>query len=385
MSDKEKDVMDFLDNLPQKSTKKSTSKVSLNKKKPALSSKKDNANVLDFLDELEEHKNTAKSEEPDSSKIEKESVEYIETPTATKSDNSAASKETEPSEEAAEEESVHEEEVSAPFSGFTSWFSNATTSKLGDVDSLINQTKSTLQKNLGAMSKPELNDLQKGFKDLLSQTMNKIEEHVPDFIDDNEDDEEDLMIFLQHDIPNWKFDKLCRSTFRNILSDQVQDGVEVHIKEILGELSESQNFFEGKVNDAEKLCLANLEDTVNRYKASTEGDVQSKQSKIFISVVGVTVPLQEGTDAKEAESVVDSTKEGNFSLVFVLRDITNNVEIIQRSQSIPDKWIQWVLNYKKFQEKEIDPSKWVSEWIEQLIILNFQILAQNYVVKRINF
>ncbi|GMM42967.1 Mtc1 protein [Hanseniaspora uvarum] len=385
MSDKEKDVMDFLDNLPQKSTKKSSSKVSLNKKKPALSSKKDNANVLDFLDELEEHKNTAKSEEPDSSKIEKESVEYIETPTATKSDNSAASKETEPSEEAAEEESVHEEEVSAPFSGFTSWFSNATTGKLGDVDSLINQTKSTLQKNLGAMSKPELNDLQKGFKDLLSQTMNKIEEHVPDFIDDNEDDEEDLMIFLQHDIPNWKFDKLCRSTFRNILSDQVQDGVEVHIKEILGELSESQNFFEGKVNDAEKLCLANLEDTVNRYKASTEGDVQSKQSKIFISVVGVTVPLQEGTDAKEAESVVDSTKEGNFSLVFVLRDITNNVEIIQRSQSIPDKWIQWVLNYKKFQEKEIDPSKWVSEWIEQLIILNFQILAQNYVVKRINF
>lgn len=33
MSDKEKDVMDFLENLPQKSTKKSSSKVSLNKKK----------------------------------------------------------------------------------------------------------------------------------------------------------------------------------------------------------------------------------------------------------------------------------------------------------------------------------------------------------------
>lgn len=235
------------------------------------------------------------------------------------------------------------------------------------------------------MTKPELNDIQKGFKDLLSTTMNKIEEHVPDFIDDNEDDEEDLMIFLQHDIPNWKFDKLCRSTFYNILSDQVQDGVEVHIKEILGDLPESQNFFEGKVNDAEKLCLANLEDTVSRYKESIEGEAPSKQSKIFISVVGVTVPLQEGTDAKEAECVVDPTKEGNFSLVFVLRDITNNIEIIQRSQSIPDKWIQWVLNYKKFQEKEIDPSKWVSEWIEQLIILNFQILAQNYVVKRINF
>lgn len=384
MSDKEKDVMDFLENLPQKSTKKSSSKVSLNKKK-TTTAKKDNANVLDFLNELEEHKKTAKSEEPESSKIEKESVEYIETPPVDKSNNESVPEETETAVQSSKEEPEKTENEPASFASFTSWFSNATSGKLGDVDSLLNQTKTTLQKNLGSMSKPELNDIQKGFKDLLSQTMNKIEEHVPDFIEDDQEEEEDLMIFLQHDIPNWKFDKLCRSTFYNILSDQVQDGVEVHIKEILGDLSKTQSFFEGKVNDAEKLCLANLEDTVNRYKASTEGKEPSKQSKIFISVVGVTVPLQEGTDSKDAESIVDPTKEGNFSLVFVLKDITNNIDIIQRSQAIPDKWIQWVLNYKKFQDKEIDPSKWVSEWIEQLIVLNFQILAQNYVVKRINF
>lgn len=396
MSDQEKDVLDFLDSLPQKSSK-SNNKTSLSKKK-ASTARKDN-NVLDFLNELEEH--NKKSSEvskspPNISAIERESVEFIETPKEESKDQLPVQEEPDVKEksplepEENKEEEVHEEEMheeeneSDPILSFTSWFSNAATSKFGNVDNLINQTKSTLQKNLHSIQKPELDNLQKGFKDLLTQTINQIEEHVPDFEKEEESDEENLKIFLQHDIPNWKFDKLCRETFYKILSKQVQDGVNVNIKEILGDLPDSQTFFEGKVNDAEKLCLANIEDTIKRYKEETDAD-SSKESKIFISVVGVIVPIQDGSVAKELESVLDPAREGNFSLIFVLKDITNNIQIIQKSQSIPEKWIKWVLNYKHFEEKDIDPSKWVSEWIEQLIILNFQILAQNYVIKRINF
>ncbi|XBW34629.1 hypothetical protein QEN19_000196 [Hanseniaspora menglaensis] len=392
MSTQEKDVMDFLDSLPQKSTK-SSNKTSLSKKKTA-SGKKDN-NVLDFLNELEEHnkKNSDSPKiEPTSFSIEKEPVEFIETPKdELKKDIQPDEIKTEKSNKETIEPDTKEEilktaenNISDPISSFTSWFSNTASSKLGNVDNLINQTKSTLQKNLHSIQKPELDNLQKGFKDLLTQTINQIEEHVPDFDNDEEDEEENLKIFLQHDIPNWKFDKLCKETFYKILSNQVQDGVNVNIKEILGDLPESQTFFEGKVNDAEKLCLANIDDTIKRYKEKADDSV-IKESKIFISVVGVTVPVKESTETKELESVLDPLREGNFSLIFVLKDITNNIQIIQKSQSIPEKWIKWVINYKKYEDKEIDPSKWVAEWIEQLIVLNFQILAQNYVIKRINF
>ena len=402
MSNQEKDVLDFLDSLPQKSSK-STNKTSLNKKK-TTTAKKDNS-VLDFLNELEEHnKKSGGSSKTDASSeaIEKESVEFIDTPKTETKETLSATEDTEKKieeeqnqkeeKEQTENATVSEEEdekEADPISSFTSWFSNAATSKLGNVDNLINQTKSTLQKNLHSIQKPELDNLQQGFKNLLTQTINQIEEHVPDFEregddDDEEDEEENLKIYLQHDIPNWKFDKLCKETFYKILTSQVQDGVNINIKEILGDLPESQTFFEGKINDAEKLCLANIDDTIKRYKEETEASLV-KESKIFISVVGVTVPIQEDSDVKELESVLDPTKEGNFSLIFILKDITNNIQIIQKSQSIPDKWIQWVLQYKKFEDKDIDPSKWVGEWIEQLIVLNFQILAQNYVIKRINF
>ena len=401
MSNQEKDVLDFLDSLPQKSSK-STNKTSLNKKK-TTTAKKDNS-VLDFLNELEEHnKKSGGSSKTDASSeaIEKESVEFIDTPKTETKETLSATEDTEKKieeeqnqkeeKEQTENATVSEEEdekEADPISSFTSWFSNAATSKLGNVDNLINQTKSTLQKNLHSIQKPELDNLQQGFKNLLTQTINQIEEHVPDFEregdDDEEDEEENLKIYLQHDIPNWKFDKLCKETFYKILTSQVQDGVNINIKEILGDLPESQTFFEGKINDAEKLCLANIDDTIKRYKEETEASLV-KESKIFISVVGVTVPIQEDSDVKELESVLDPSKEGNFSLIFILKDITNNIQIIQKSQSIPDKWIQWVLQYKKFEDKDIDPSKWVGEWIEQLIVLNFQILAQNYVIKRINF
>ncbi|KAL6926144.1 hypothetical protein ACO0SA_001686 [Hanseniaspora valbyensis] len=402
MSNQEKDVLDFLDSLPQKSSK-STNKTSLNKKK-TTTAKKDNS-VLDFLNELEEHnKKSGGSSKTDASSeaIEKESVEFIDTPKTETKETLSATEDTEKKieeeqnqkeeKEQTENAAVSEEEgekEADPISSFTSWFSNAATSKLGNVDSLINQTKSTLQKNLHSIQKPELDNLQQGFKNLLTQTINQIEEHVPDFEregddDDEEDEEENLKIYLQHDIPNWKFDKLCKETFYKILTSQVQDGVNINIKEILGDLPESQTFFEGKINDAEKLCLANIDDTIKRYKEETEASLV-KESKIFISVVGVTVPIQEDSDVKELESVLDPSKEGNFSLIFILKDITNNIQIIQKSQSIPDKWIQWVLQYKKFEDKDIDPSKWVGEWIEQLIVLNFQILAQNYVIKRIKF
>ena len=404
MSNQEKDVLDFLDSLPQKSFK-STNKTSLNKKK-TTAAKKDNS-VLDFLNELEEHnKKSGGSSKTDASSeaIEKESVEFIDTPKTETKETLSATEDTEKkikeqqnqkeeeqqqNENATVSEEEDGEKEADPISSFTSWFSNAATSKLGNVDSLINQTKSTLQKNLHSIQKPELDNLQQGFKNLLTQTINQIEEHVPDFEregddDDEEDEEENLKIYLQHDIPNWKFDKLCKETFYKILTSQVQDGVNINIKEILGDLPESQTFFEGKINDAEKLCLANIDDTIKRYKEETEASLV-KESKIFISVVGVTVPIQEDSDVKELESVLDPTKEGNFSLIFILKDITNNIQIIQKSQSIPDKWIQWVLQYKKFEDKDIDPSKWVGEWIEQLIVLNFQILAQNYVIKRIKF
>lgn len=106
--------------------------------------------------------------------------------------------------------------------------------------------------------------------------------------------------------------------------------------------------------------------------------------------------------------MTDSNTPGNFNFTLVLKDITNDITTITRSQGFPVKWVNWLegsvektgstaseernksYDQKKQKESEdededdeiIDPSEWVKEWIEDGLSLSFGVMAQNYVIDR---
>ena len=262
--------------------------------------------------------------------------------------------------------------------------------------------------------------------------------------------EEVLRIHLVHDLVNYpSLQYNIESKFDQVLSSQVEGGIRIFVDEwghpnnngstpieekasvVDGDVENSKkklqfNLFDGKVTDGEKLAFANLENAVKLFntaheeyqKQQKEADVtpeddrssissnSNKISDLFISILPIAIP-QKPQDVDDDFQVTDSNTPGNFNFTLVLKDITNDVTTITRSQGFPVKWVNWlegsikkpepigrediekIDDNKKSENGEededdevIDPSEWVKEWIEDGLSLSFGVMAQNYVIDR---
>lgn len=255
--------------------------------------------------------------------------------------------------------------------------------------------------------------------------------------------EEVLRIHLVHDLVNLDYlQRHVQDSFERVLGNQVQGNVRVFVDEwskpnsegsagggsgsgALGQLNIFSsgrcqlNVFEGKISDGEKLAFANLDNAVKLFTksreeiaeqqrkmaASTDGkndnnsdsdsdnEPRSNISDVFMSILPVAVVKNNSTTGDESETIVttDSTSAGNFSFTIVLRDVTNDITTITRSQGFPLKWVEWVEKKEKDKDsaddddnemEEIDVGEWVQDWLEDGISLAIGIVAQNYVINR---
>ena len=254
-----------------------------------------------------------------------------------------------------------------------------------------------------------------------------------------------LRIHLVHDLINYSYLQYQIETkFDQVLSSQVQGGIRIFVDEwgnpnkkmdssITNEFNDAKflkrklNLFNGKINDGEKLAFANLDNSIKLFnkaheeimkqkkenekqegKDGKDENDQNKISDIFIAILPIAIP---NTGKDDDIITTDPSHPGNFNFTIVLKDITNNITTITRSQGFPLKWVKWLENYnddegedadadadtnektnrdKEEEEEEeeelgVDPGDWVKEWIEDGLNLAFGIVAQNYVIQRMGF
>lgn len=237
-------------------------------------------------------------------------------------------------------------------------------------------------------------------------------------------DDELLNILLIHDLDNVNYlDKECSNKFNKVMN-QVEGGIRITVNNFnhkQGEISddvENLNLFYGKIIDGEKLCFANLESCIKDYstynlveiKKEVE-DVEGKEgaetedgaeqdtsvtsaessinkSNIFISIQAIT--SKTNTEEKvESEGdgpiLIESNNHDSFSFTLILKDITNNITIITKTQPFPLVWAQWLNGEGKVADENINPSEWVKDWIKDGLSLSFGVLAQQYVIKRMGY
>ena len=165
--------------------------------------------------------------------------------------------------------------------------------------------------------------------------------------------------------------------------NQVEGGINVSVnnfnhKDELNKDRIDLNLFYGKIIDGEKLCLANLESSVKDYlkitklseeedkntsepgqdekgedkdeneKHETKGEEENKEeidkinkSNIFISIQPITSKSNQDEtksthDGEEQGPIlIESNNSDSFSFTVILKDITNNITIITKTQSFP--------------------------------------------------
>ncbi|KAH3900976.1 uncharacterized protein SCODWIG_01442 [Saccharomycodes ludwigii] len=408
------DVLQFLESLPEQ---KSTTTTKYN------NNNDDKDDILDFLDELDQNNNNTNNSNKSSTLVssEKETEPFTpvdqkkitldeknisdkekvsEQPKVKQSDSTSNSKK---QEEQVDVNTKEQSPINDPITSFASWWNNSGTS--AKFNNLLKTTTQTIQETLeeNKQVSSAVSGLAKNLTKLVVGETSEV-----------------LKIHINHDIQNWRFTEVVDESFYQILSAQVQDGVRIFVDEprfneqpsVPDNIIDFQ-FFQGKVNDGEKLCLANLEASIKKHVGDKKkGDSESNTpnttgendladednedyyknvSEVFISILPTAVPVTKADDEDfdNEMTVVDSNSSGNFSITMILKDITNDITILVRSQGFPLKWAEWITNDESYNrkkdsnEEKIDIGEWVRDWIEDGIQLTVRTLAQNYVLKRI--
>lgn len=232
-----------------------------------------------------------------------------------------------------------------------------------------------------------------------------------------------LNVLLIHDLYNIKYlDRLCQDKFSHV-TGQVEGGIKVNVSNFNHRDDASRtdfNMFYGKIIDGEKLCFANLESSIKDYVKVMKVDEEARKnvkeeeestrkkedgqanendettheaptvnsSNIFISIQPISSgSTSESEEKKEGPIMIEANNSDSFLFTLILKDITNDITIITKTQPFPLRWSRWVCG--EFQEfadvEEIDPSEWVKDWIGDGLALAFGVLAQEYVVKRMGY
>ncbi|OBA21179.1 hypothetical protein METBIDRAFT_11741 [Metschnikowia bicuspidata var. bicuspidata NRRL YB-4993] len=163
--------------------------------------------------------------------------------------------------------------------------------------------------------------------------------------------------------------------------------------------------FSGKAIDGEKLCFANLESSIKHYlqivdleklhiptEESTDHEIN--KSNVFISIQPITsgnVDQQSNEEDNMGPAYIEGNNSNSFTFTMILKDITNNITIVSKSQPFPLRWARWVSGRHDDVDsvfhlgddgESVDPSDWVKDWIQDGLGLTFAVLAQEYVTRR---
>lgn len=463
------DVLEFLESLPDDDTRKSAAKNRSNSK---------DEDILDFLDELEQSnlnlknkgkdevnskdkaKDDGKSKTKDNGKSESESKDKDKNTTTSANNDETNDK---PQDGAAREPSApadaqEEPPVNDPITSLSNWWSSSGSATVNSLWSKTTEHASQLKTRIAQEQQGITSKLNATTISDLAKNLTKIVVG---------DTEEVLRIHLVHDLINYPLLSYhVEQQFDRVLSSQVQGGIRIFVDEWDHPSDREKpeenyakrhlNLFHGKVVDGEKLAFANLENAIKVFtkakeevskqrRASVYGENEQERaqgqaqdrghghghghehkqaqeqeqeqddriSDVFVSILPIAVPDK----GKQHEIVTtDSSHQGNFSFTIILKDITNDITSITRSQGFPTKWAEWLEGTSELKDKqtaiderqskgkggdgnnagndnqdktavegEIDPSEWVKDWVEDGLSLAFGVVAQNYVVERMGF
>lgn len=125
-----------------------------------------------------------------------------------------------------------------------------------------------------------------------------------------------------------------------------------------------------------------------------------RSSDIFLSIQAISQLEQSdlfgGSSSEQGkEGIVDApSDEDLISFAIYLHDPIHGITFHTITQSLPEKWIQW-LDASATSGSElpdeiadivtsggVDPREWVAEWMEELLSLGVGVVAQRYVARR---
>lgn len=415
------EVLDFLNSLPEsKGTKKGPEK---------SGDGKENEEFLEFLDELAAHeKSKPSTPAPTGSKFEpkrgasgaKDSAgSGTQTPVKTGQKPVTGAQETKPTEDNKDE---HGADI-APIEAISSWWSNSGSNKVSELWGSITSNAQTISEQTYQLASNTTNQISQQRQKFIensdheqilniSAKLNSILLNMSNQITQGlmSDTDELLNILLIYDLYNMNYlDRLCSDKFNEVMS-QVEGGIRVTVsnfnhKDEPNDDKINLNLFQGKVIDGEKLCFANLESAIRDYvKVTKSEDEQKKEaedndestqevnlSNVFISIQPITNRSTQNeaiTRDEDAPIMIEANNPDSFAFTLILKDISNNITVITKTQPFPLKWAKWLNGEvsKEIEEiGEVNPSEWVSEWIKDGLSLGFGVLAQEYVVKRMGF
>lgn len=420
------EVLDFLNSLPEsKGTKTGPEK---------SGDGKENEEFLEFLDELAAHeKSKPSTPAPTGSKFEPKrgvsgakdgASSGTQTPVKTGQKPATGAQESKTTEDNKEEHSKDEHGADiAPIEAISSWWSNSGSNKVSELWGSITSNAQTISEQTYQLASNTTNQISQQRQKFIensdheqilniSAKLNSILLNMSNQITQGlmSDTDELLNILLIYDLYNMNYlDRLCSDKFNEVMS-QVEGGIRVTVsnfnhKDEPNDDKINLNLFQGKVIDGEKLCFANLESAIRDYvKVTKSEDEQKKEaedhdestqevnlSNVFVSIQPITnrSTQNEGiTRDEDAPIMIEANNPDSFAFTLILKDISNNITVITKTQPFPLKWAKWLNGEvsKEIEEiGEVNPSEWVSDWIKDGLSLGFGVLAQEYVVKRMGF
>lgn len=407
------DVLDFINSLPDSKS---------GSPRPSQEKTENKEELFEFLDELTTNKSKSKFE-PSKTKTEKP-VE-------------PEKKQEKEKDKGKEKDKVEEEEIKSaneeleinPIGSITNWWQNEGSSKVSSLwgtitsnaQSLGETTYQIASSTSNQLSQQRQNFLQENFtgkfidndqilsiSNRLNGVLISMSQQIKEGLID--DDDELLNILLIYDFHNFNhLDKLCSDKFNKVMN-QVEGGIRVSVNNFNEKAKEKDrafinfNLFQGKIIDGEKLCFANLDGSIKDYTHFLKLEEQSKKiegkeegegegeghdlkqinkSHIFVSIQAIN---KDGQDGNKDAIYIEANNSESFYFLLILKDITNDITIITKTQSFPLKWSKWLNGEFEDVEKQfsadIQPNEWVQDWIKDGLSLSFAVLAQEYVVKR---
>ncbi|KAK7677096.1 hypothetical protein QCA50_019909 [Cerrena zonata] len=405
------DVLDFINSLPD--SKSGTPKPEEGENKEEL---------LDFLDELTAHERTPV--QTSKGKFEPKKPEEVPEKTAEKVPEKLAENEKEKETPVL---NANEELELDPIGSISNWWSKEGSNKVSSLWGSITSNAATISETTYQIASTTSNQISQQRQKFLKENLG-----VTDIINNDElinisnrlnsillnmsqqikeglisDEDELLNILIIYDFQNLhNLDQLCYEKFHKVMN-QVEGGIKVSVNnfnnknEVKGDKI-NLNMFQGQKIDGEKLCFANLDGSIKDYikmmnleeelkkigdHESDEKISQINKSNIFISIQPINVSSQAKL-GEDAPIIIESNNGESFVFTMILKDITNNITIINKSQPFPLKWSRWLQGeHPEFDqlftgEEDIEPGEWVKEWINDGLSLSFAVLAQEYVSKR---
>lgn len=412
MSTDADDVLEFLDSLPAA------------KGKEKATSGNHDEDIMEFLDELENSnldikrkpsnnaavasekkvktkKTTSRSEKKAPKESAKSDLKEAEGETALAKE--AEEKVHEPSEtkkegqekEEAKKHTETEEVLSDPISSISNWWSSSGSATVSNLWSKTTEQANQLKEKIATQEgNLHINDLGAKLTSIQgSSVISGLTSQLTKMVIG--ETEEVIRIHLVHDLHNLDEESIryqIEDQFEKLLAQQVQGGIRIFADEWDHGKSDDNkvnlNIFEGKPIDGEKLCLANLENAIKTWEnakkdASRSNNSASKISDLFVSILACEITGKND----DTSLIIDAARQGNFHFIVILKDISNDILLIVRSQGYPSKWAKWLesgsLSNDSFNEN-IDPSDWVRPWVSEGLDLTFGIIAQQYVINRMN-